>query len=65
MYFPFFSFVLTVQFLQHMLHLVMGAPGTVCCILQLERDASESDADVDSDGGDDGATPFVTAGSSH
>lgn len=56
---------LLVQFLQHMLHLVMEAAGTVCCILHLERDASESDADVDSDGGDDGATPFVAAGSSH
>lgn len=60
-----FSFVLTVQFLQHMLHLVMGATGTICWFLQLEGESSECEADADSDEGDDGATGLVAAGSSH
>lgn len=56
-YFPDFSssysLVLTMQFLQHMLHLVIGVTGTVCCIPH-----------VTSDEVDDGATPLVESGSS-
>lgn len=46
------SFVLTVQFLQHMLHLVIGVTGAVCCVLHMDSD--EEDA---------GATLLVESGS--